>query len=248
MPPALRLIYTADLHDRLTPAAAERLRQAKLEHEALLVDGGDAVAAPNVLVYPWPERAVRRLNAAGCDVMGLGNREYFFRRSGLVRKTGEGRFPVLCTNLVAKATDGAGDGALGHVRRWAVLNAGGLRVGFLALCPTMIIPGTFAERLSDMRFVPWPEAAATAMAALHPECDLIVALAHVGAETQGALATAHPALALVLGAHIHGPAVETLAAAGVPLVRVPPRARAAALIELAPHASTPPRVTEVPLP
>jgi len=251
MPPALRLLYTADLHNRLTPALAERLRQVKRDHEALLVDGGDAVAAPNVLVYPRPERAVRLLGAAGCDLMGLGNREYFFRRWGLRRKTGGASFPVLCSNLVAvgpglpeEAEHGAG---VEHLRRWMVLEGAGRRVGFFGLCPEMIVPGTWAERCSDMRFVPWQEAAATASEALRPQCDLIVALAHVGAPTQEALAQAHPEVALILGAHTHGPAVELLTAAGVPIVRVPPHARAAALVALEPEAGALPQVTEVPL-
>ena len=46
----LTVLHTADLHNRLTRAAAERLKVLREEHSALLLDSGDALSVPNVLV------------------------------------------------------------------------------------------------------------------------------------------------------------------------------------------------------
>jgi 2',3'-cyclic-nucleotide 2'-phosphodiesterase (5'-nucleotidase family) len=191
--PEIRLLHTSDFHDRLTPAKAARLRALKAEHGALLVDTGDAILAPNVLVMPWRERAIALMNEAGYDAMGLGNREYFFRNRGMAWKTGHARFPRLCSNLQAPG-----------IESWTVLVApGGVRLGLLALMPTMIAPGHPLERLSDARFRPWPQAAFGAMDALRTASDLVVAMFHRPNAEIAELCSLLPGIRLVLAGHSH---------------------------------------------
>ena len=59
----LTLLHTADLHGRLTTAAADRLRELRERHQALLLDSGDAITAPNVLLWPWQEPVLARMTA-----------------------------------------------------------------------------------------------------------------------------------------------------------------------------------------
>ena len=195
--PELRLIHTSDFHDHLTPVIAARLRALKEEHRALLIDTGDAIRAPNVAFFPWRERAIGLMNEAGYDAMGLGNREYFFRQRGMAQKTGHANFPRLCANLRAK------QGKLPGIEPWTVLrSAEGLRVGLFGLMPTMIEPGHWFERLSDMRFIPWQEAAREAVGALTGATDLLVALVHRPLADARLLL---PAIDLILAGHCHGP-------------------------------------------
>jgi len=227
--PELRIIHTSDFHDSLTPAIAARLRALKQEHQALLIDTGDAIRAPNVAFLPWRERAIHLMNEAGYDAMGLGNREYFFRARGMGWKTGHARFPRVASNLRAVR------GALPGIAPSAVLTApSGLRVGLLALMPTMIEPGHWFERLSDTRFVPWQEAAREAYAALSGQCDLLVALFHrpgdkiqellllalfrLLAEEIEELAAVCPEIGLILAGHAHWqPGKLELTAVGTPI-------------------------------
>ncbi len=137
---ALTIIHTADLHGRLDRRGAEALRFLAEQTGALLLDSGDAISAGNVYVRAR-EPVLEVMNAAGYDAMAMGNREFFFRKSGLLRKTAQARFPVLATNVLPLRDD------LGHVLRWTVLDTGGRRVGVLGLTPTMIAPASFAERL-----------------------------------------------------------------------------------------------------
>jgi 2',3'-cyclic-nucleotide 2'-phosphodiesterase (5'-nucleotidase family) len=195
----LCLVHTADLHNHLTRARAEQLRDLKATRQALLLDCGDAIAAPNIVAFPWPEPAIGLMNVAGYDAMCLGNREYAWYRRGLLGKTRQARFPVLAANLQAPpGTD------LGPLRRWAVVTApGGVRVGLLGLTQVMIRPGSALARVAAGRFTDQVSAAREAVAALRPDADVLVALTHYGHGQEAELAAACPELDAILCGHWH---------------------------------------------
>ncbi|NPV47666.1 MAG: hypothetical protein HPY69_11955 [Armatimonadetes bacterium] len=195
----LCLVHTADLHNRLDRRRAQRLRELKQERRAVLLDCGDALAAPNILAFPWSEPAIRWLNEAGCDAMCLGNREYAWYRSGLLRKTGEARFPVLATNLVPRPGQDPG-----HLRRWTVLTSpDGVRLGVLGLTEVMVQEGTMVSRLAIGRFLDPLVAAREAVTALRPQVDVLIALTHYGRAEEAALAGTCPELDAILCGHWH---------------------------------------------
>lgn len=193
---ALTIIHTADLHARLDAAAAEALGFLRAQTGALLLDSGDAVAAGNVYVLP-DEPVLARMTAAGYDAMALGNREFFFRKAGMLRKLARAGFPVLCANLLPLSGD------LGPVLRWTRLRAGEQTVGVFGLAPTMVPPGSWGERFSDLRFLSWEGAAREAVEALRGQCDWLVALSHRGLEDDLALAELCPEIDAILGGHTH---------------------------------------------
>ncbi|MEA3401176.1 MAG: metallophosphoesterase [Armatimonadota bacterium] len=193
---ALTIVHTSDLHNRLDDARAEALSFMREEGGGLLLDSGDAIAAGNLYVRP-SEPVLELMNAAGYDAMAVGNREYFPRKRGMVYKTRQARFPVLCANVLPR------EGGMGHIRRWAVLKRDDLAVGAFGLAPTMIEPGSFWERFSDLRFVDWRRAAREAVEALRGEVEWLVALSHRGAEDDLALAELCPEIDLILGGHSH---------------------------------------------
>lgn len=196
--PELRIIHTSDFHDRLTREKAACLRRLKEEHDALLIDCGDAIRAPNVAVMPWRERAIPLMNEAGYDAMGLGNREYFFRQSGMRWKWGHAAFPTVASNL--RGCDGE---AVGGAVTSLVLDTGEVRLGLFSLMPTMIAPGHGFERLSDTRFMAWQDAAREAVTDLAGRCDMVGALFHRPPEELAELAELCPEVRLVLAGHGH---------------------------------------------
>lgn len=219
----LCLLLTADLHGRLTRTQARWLADRRRELAALLLDAGDAVTAPNVLVWPWDEPIVPRMNEAGYDAMARGNREFFFRRSGMERKTRAARFPVLGVNLRARdATGGAGEALLQSPQ--------GDSVGVIGLAREMIPPGGAAEAFSDVRFVPWREAAREAVARLRGQVAWLVALSHLGPAADEELAELCPELDLVLGGHAHPRTTLVRRIGGTTVVTAPPRLREVPLI------------------
>ncbi len=193
---ALTIIHTSDLHDRLDATRAEALGFLRESAHALLLDSGDAVGAGNIYVRAR-EPIIQHMNRAGYHAMAVGNREYFFRKRGMLAKTREADFAVLTTNLVPL------EGDFGHLRRWTTLPVGDETIGLFGLTPTMIRPGHLLERFSDLRFITWEAAAREAVDRLRDSVDWLIALSHRGFEDDLTLARACPEIDLILGGHSH---------------------------------------------
>ena len=223
--PILTVLHTADLHNRLTAAATERLQSLREQQGAVLLDSGDALAVPNVLVPLFTPAVLRRMNQAGYSAMALGNREYFFRRRALVREMSTAQFPVLAANLRAQQGD------LGPIKPTVILSSPqGDKLGVFGLTPTMIEPGACWEMFSDMRFVSWEQAAREAVEALRPHVQWLVALSHLTWEESLRLAETCPDIDLVLAGHSH-PATPQMAEVGpVTACATPPYGQMALLL------------------
>lgn len=221
----LTVMQTADLHNHIDLRKAGHLRNLRLEHDALLVDCGDAIWAGNLFIKPGPEHAIRRMNEAGYHAMALGNREYFFRALGMLTKTAEARFPVLSANLLPKS------GNLGHVERWTIVESPrGDRVGLFGLTPLMIKPGAWPERLSNMRFISHIRATREAIHALRDSCEWIICLSHIGIERDYQIAQEFAEIDLILGGHTHEATDNLIAANGVHISHILPYGEHAAII------------------
>ncbi len=214
------------MHNRLTVKAAQQLREVREQNHALLLDSGDAIAALNVTIR-WSEPTIELINAAGYTAMAVGNREYFFRKRGMLHKTRPAGFALLTANLQSIQGD------MGHIKRWTTVAApGGSQVGLFGLTPTMIAPGSWAERLSDMYFIPWQEATQQAITALRGQVDWLVALSHLGQERDQRLMQLFPEIDVILGGHSHLPTTKIEQISGRLASYPRPYAREAMLITL----------------
>ena len=194
---ALTLLCTTDLHGRLSLSQAHRLRALREQHAALLLDCGDALTAPNVLIWPWTEPVLARMNTAGYAALGAGNREFFFRHRGMLHKTAAAQFPVLAANL---DSFGGQPARPPHV---ILTSPAGDRVGVFGLMREMIRPGNPLENVSNLRFTPWQPAARAQVEFLRPQVDWLVCLSHLGPDRDEELAALCPELDLLLSGHGH---------------------------------------------
>ena len=214
------------MHNRLTAKAAQQLREVREQNHALLLDSGDAIAALNVTVKR-SEPIIELMNVAGYMAMAIGNREYFFRKRGMLYKTRSADFAVLTANLQSIQGD------MGHIKRWTTVAApGGSQVGLFGLTPTMIAPGSWVERLSDMRFLAWQEATQQAVTALRSQVDWLIVLSHLGQERDQHLIELFPQIDVVLGGHSHPQTTEIEQMSGTPVSYPRPYAKEAVLITL----------------
>jgi len=223
----LCLVHTADFHGRLTREKAARLRELADLRGALLLDCGDAISAPNVVAYPWPEPTLLRMNEAGYDAMAMGNREYAWYRQGLLAKTAPASFPVLSANLRPRRP------LPGRICPWTTVTApDGRRVGVLGLTEPMVRPESMLRSIAAAVFTDPLEAAREAVRALRQEADLIVALTHYGRGDEPKLAEALPDIAVILCGHRHveAPSLETVGPVAV--ARTYHHARGAAVVTL----------------
>jgi 2',3'-cyclic-nucleotide 2'-phosphodiesterase (5'-nucleotidase family) len=194
----LWLFHTNDFHGRLTSERAERLAALRRDRpESLLLDAGDAVSSGNLGFRVGGEPIFQQMNELGYDAMTVGNRESHPRREIFRRKLEGARFPVLCANLTARP------GVPLPTRPWVVLERAGVRVAVMGLTVPMFTRKMWSQALCDYLYEA-PLATAGALAAeLRPQCDLLIALTHIGLREDEALAAAVPEIDLIVGGHTH---------------------------------------------
>jgi 2',3'-cyclic-nucleotide 2'-phosphodiesterase (5'-nucleotidase family) len=194
----LWLFHTNDFHGRLTAERAAVLASRREDQrESVLLDAGDAVSAGNLGFRPGGEPILRQMSDLNYDAMTVGNRESHPRHEIFPRKLEGAHFPILCANLTAR------HGAPVPTRPWLHLERAGVRVTVLGLTVPMFTRKMWAQALCDYQYESPIETARRLLPELRPECDLLIALTHIGLREDEALARAVPEIDLVVGGHSH---------------------------------------------
>lgn len=201
--PAFTFFHTADLHNRLSPAAARRLADLKRRHEgALLLDAGDAIGAGNLTFRPGGEPILRRMGEIGYDAMSMGNRESHPLRRILERKLRDAAFPVLAANMRSERQP-----LPPTVRSHAVFDTAAGRVAVIGLAPQITRANSLWSRVTDYVFDDPVSTAEEVSARLRGEVALVICLSHCGEGVDAEIA-ALQGVDLVLGGHTHAERVS----------------------------------------
>jgi 2',3'-cyclic-nucleotide 2'-phosphodiesterase (5'-nucleotidase family) len=227
LPMRLALLHTSDAHNRWNEAFVSRLRALKAQHDALLLDSGDAIRAGNVAIPLRPESAWDWMREAGYDAMTIGNREFHLMAAGFAAKTRGAPCPLLCANLRPKSPDAP----IPVQPVWRTEHSG-VRVAIVGLTVPMITPRMKVAALSAYLFDPPLEVAREWVARLRPEADLLIALTHLGIQRDRLLAEACPELDVILGGHSHTPTEIPERVCSVWLSHAPPFCKGATLLTL----------------
>lgn len=213
--PNLTILHTNDLHGRLQLEGAEVIRRTRESAvECLLLDAGDAVTSGNVMFRPGGEPALGLMSDAEYDAMAMGNREFHFLWRGLQSKVKLARFPVLCANIRGS------DAAIGpSIRASIILERGGYRVAVLGLTVPMITKRMLARVVSPYWFEDPIAAAQEIVPALREQADIVVALTHIGLQSDELLAREVPGIDLIVGGHTHAVLSEILVVAGTAIAQ-----------------------------
>ncbi len=192
------IYHTNDLHNRLNPAQAERLRGLKLSTpNCLLLDCGDAIWSGNIYFRPDGEPILKLMNHAGYDAMTMGNREFHFSSTGLKKKTGWAAFPVLSANIRPK------DRAALPTVSYLQFNIGGRSVVVFGLTVPMITERMLSRRVSSYLFDDPIETASNLVPQLRSSADILIALTHIGINRDRKLAECVRGIDLIIGGHSH---------------------------------------------
>jgi 2',3'-cyclic-nucleotide 2'-phosphodiesterase (5'-nucleotidase family) len=165
--------------------------------DALLVDAGDfAPEASNPIEQARIEVQFHAMEMLGYDAIGVGERELNFGVAKLKALAASSKVPVLSANLVDKAS---GKPAF---MPYVVVKKGNLKVGvFSVMGPKIDLPAGAASELVVTDAV---EAARASVAALRKECDVVVAMTHVGRVEGEDIAAQVPGIDVVILAHHPG--------------------------------------------
>jgi len=196
------LLHTNDIHSRLEQAARiatyiDDQRRAFGGSRTLVLDIGDHMDR----MRPETEGSGGEVNiallaAARYDAVTLGNNEGLtYTADVLARAYESAAFPVLCANLT-RSGDGLPPEWLAPSR---LIEKNGIRFGLIGLTAPF---DEFYRLLGWRAGDPFAAAAAEA-AKLRTQADVVVALSHLGLNSDKRMAAEVPGIDLILGGHTH---------------------------------------------
>lgn len=179
------ILHTNDVHGAVDGYAY--IAQLKADYEAkgaevILVDAGDYSQGKTYVSVTKGADAVTMMNAAGYDVVTLGNHEFDYGYAQLKENMSKAKFKVVCADVFNE------DGTPIFDASYTYTTKSGVKVGFFGMetpetqtkaNPALIKGLTFA---TDDAFT---KAAADQVAALK-DADVVICLAHLGVDAESA--------------------------------------------------------------
>ena len=179
------ILHTNDVHGAVEGYAY--IAQLKADYEAkgaevILVDAGDFSQGTTYVSSTKGADAVTMMNAAGYDVVTLGNHEFDYGYAQLKENMSKAKFKVVCADVFNE------DGTPIFDANYTYTTKSGVKVGFFGMetpetqtkaNPALIKGLTFA---TDDAFT---KAAADQVAALK-DADVVICLAHLGIDAESA--------------------------------------------------------------
>lgn len=238
----LTILHVNDTHSHMEPVrsgeyagmggALERaayidsVRTADGPENVLLLHAGDFCQGTSYFSELGGQVETRILNAIGYDVITLGNHEFDNGIEALGQVLSGVNMPVVCCNYDFSPFE-AGK----YIRPYAIVQKAGLKIGVIGvLCGLKeMVAGDIAGRIPAFDTVPTVQKYADE---LRPQCDLVIALTHIGYEAHNPgdlldsdLAAATRNIDIIVGGHSHtfleeAVKVKNLDGKDVPIVQV----------------------------
>lgn len=179
------ILHTNDVHGAVEGYAY--IAQLKADYEAkgaevILVDAGDYSQGTTYVSSTKGADAVTMMNAAGYDVVTLGNHEFDYGYAQLKENMSKAKFKVVCADVFNE------DGTPIFDASYTYTTKSGVKVGFFGMetpetqtkaNPALIKGLTFADKDA------FTKAAADQVAALK-DADVVICLAHLGVDAESA--------------------------------------------------------------
>ena len=179
------ILHTNDVHGAVDGYAY--IAQLKADYEAkgaevILVDAGDYSQGKTYVSVTKGADAVTMMNAAGYDVVTLGNHEFDYGYAQLKENMSKAKFKVVCADVFNE------DGTPIFDASYTYTTKSGVKVGFFGMetpetqtkaNPALIKGLTFADKDA------FTKAAADQVAALK-DADVVICLAHLGIDAESA--------------------------------------------------------------
>jgi 5'-nucleotidase / UDP-sugar diphosphatase len=170
--------------------------------DMLLVSGGDNQTG-NPVNDQCPEKGlpmIELMNAVGFNLSAVGNHEFDSRQKGFASLTHKAQFDFLCANVIPNDSLGM---KLSPYKIITLPN--GLRLAFFSLLQINQngIPDTHPDNTKGFTFLD-PFKTAREYMFLKEKCNILIALTHIGFESDMMLADSMPAgIDLIIGGHSH---------------------------------------------
>ena len=153
--------------------------------DVLLVDAGDFTQGDIYVSVNKGKAAIDMMNAAGYDVVTLGNHEFDFGYDQLMENLADANFKVICCNVYLDET---GETILPPSA--IIETSTGMKIGFVGVetpqTATKVNPALITN-ISFASFSKFYDAVQNAVDAIRGECDLVIGLTHLGVNAEAAI-------------------------------------------------------------
>jgi len=203
----LVIFHVNDMHGSLENYAKVKhiVDAERKEHPVLLVSAGD-IFSGNPVVDNYPEKGypmVEIMNSLDFDLSVLGNHEFDYGEQVLAQRLEQSAFPWICANITTQGS------AVAQPEPYTTLTVENIDVTFVGLVETdgkenEAIPSTHPWRVQNFTFQPYQEVAPSFLSLREEqESDLVVALTHLGKNSDFELAKSYPFMDMIIGGHSH---------------------------------------------
>lgn len=200
-PRKIVILSTNDIHAAIQnfPRLATAVEMCRDTAEVILVDAGDRWTG-NAYVDHAPEKCrpvIDLMNLLDYDVATLGNHEFDHGQQLLDQRIEQADFDVICANMSSSTP-------YLHLDPTEIVECGGIRVGFVGLVTNFANghPDGKEVNFEGLTF-PSPFETAAEYQSLADQCDLLVAITHIGSDMDTLLVDRAPGYDLIIGGHTH---------------------------------------------
>ncbi len=202
------ILTTNDIHAQIDcfPRLLTAVERCRDTAEVILVDAGDRWTGNAYVDLSEDRRPILELmNRVGYDLAALGNHEFDVGQVALERAVGLMEFPLICANMQSSA-----EACLKEFEPTRTIRRGEVTVGFAGVVTNYGPNGHPDGHDAIFEGLTFTDAVQTAVAVLPDlaECDVKVALTHVGLDRDREIAAATEGYDLIIGGHSHDHANE----------------------------------------
>lgn len=199
----LTIVSVNDMHARIDnfPGFISWVDSVRSNSDhVLLLSAGDNFTG-NPMVDQNPDKGfpmIEFMNLAGFNAGAIGNHEFDYGQDVLKKRMEQAEFPMLSANIVS------GEESEIKFKPWFLKTIDGVKIGIFSMVQVNDegIPDTHPSKLKGLTFIP-PLDYLPSLKAMADSCDVVIALTHLGLETDTELADAWGRIDLITGGHSH---------------------------------------------
>lgn len=204
------VIYsTNDMHAQIDNYAkvAAYLESERTKHSNTLILSGGDMFSGNPVVDQHTEKGrpiIELMNHIGYQYATFGNHEFDYGQENLQRCMNEANFEMLCANMEVNPSIARFE----QPKPYTTIEIDGIQITIIGLVEASenrtgeLLPAAHPARMNGLRFQK-PTESALKYKHLRKECDLFLALTHIGYLSDIELANAMPELDVIIGGHSH---------------------------------------------
>ncbi len=191
----ITFLHTNDLHGALNKEKYESLLVHRNQCD-LYIDSGDSIKTGNLGIPTRQDPAWEFFSQLHCSAGTIGNRETHVVEKIFKDKIGGCTHPLLCSNMFDRS------GNLVLLPN-TILDSKGMRIGLFGVSVAMVTERMLTQRASAFLWEPPIDCAINQVKILRPECDLLIAITHIGLPQDRVLAQKCPEIDIIFGGHSH---------------------------------------------